>query len=291
MEWLFGGNITFTIPKYAENPKDPLAIQLATSLQYSQATGPPAFPKFLRQYVETVLKPGFADWDVLLDDGATDGFGKVCHMLLELGDTVLVEEWTYPGAINTYAPFETNVVALQMDGEGVLPAHMESVLANWDESQGRRPRLFYTVPTGQNPTGATMMAKRKKEIYDICSKYDVVIVEDEPYYTLFVGDYIPKGSKATPLVQHQIDAEKKDGKEGNEAFIKALPPSYLRFDTDGRVIRLDVSCISHRRGEITATPICLLFPVHNTDPRPFPKPRAPAAASAGSRPRPCSSSA
>lgn len=242
LSWLLGGsNVNFTIPKYADDPKDPMAIQLATSLQYQAATGPPAFPKFLRRYVETIFRPAYADWDVLLDVGATDGFGKVFNMLLELGDSILVEEWSYPGAMNAYEPFEVNVVALKMDGQGVLPDYMEETLANWDDTKGKRPRVFYTVPTGQNPTGATMLGERKKAIYDICAKYDIVIVEDDPYYTLFVGDWIPQGRRATPLAQRLADAERKEGKEGQDAFLKSLPPSYLTFDTEGRVIRLDVS--------------------------------------------------
>jgi aromatic amino acid aminotransferase I len=86
-----------------------------------------------------------------------------------------------------------------------------------------------------------MLAERKIQIYDICSRYDVIIVEDEPYWTLFLGDWIPRGKKPSPLVEKQMNAEKNEGSEGNAAFIAALPPSYLAFDTDGRVIRLDVS--------------------------------------------------
>ncbi|EKD02611.1 hypothetical protein A1Q2_03037 [Trichosporon asahii var. asahii CBS 8904] len=243
MEWLFGGNLQFTIPKYASDPTDPMAIQLATSLQYQAATGPPALPKFLREYVEKVYQPGYADWDVLVDVGATDGFGKAFNMLLTMGDAVLVEEWSYPGAMNAYMPFEVERVAVRMDGEGVRPDHLEDILANWDQrTEGRpRPRVFYTVPTGQNPTGATMWHQRKKEVYAICQKYDVVIIEDDPYFTLHCGEYHPPGKKLAPLVQRSIDEQKKEGKKGNQAFIDALPPSYLRFDTDGRVIRLDVS--------------------------------------------------
>lgn len=236
-----------------------MAISLATSLQYQAATGPPAFPKFLRRYVEEIYKPAYADWDVILDVGATDGFAKVFNMLLELGDSLLVEEWTYPGAMNAYMPYEVNTVALKMDAEGVIPEYMENVLANWDDSKGRRPRVFYTVPTGQNPTGATMLGDRKKAIYAIASKYDVVIVEDEPYYTLFLGKYQQQGTNATPLQQRQIELEKQEGKEGNAAFIESLPPTYLTVDTEGRVIRLDTfsktSCPGSRLGWITSSPI------------------------------------
>ncbi|CAK9782287.1 PLP-dependent transferase [Cutaneotrichosporon oleaginosum] len=264
LEWLFSSSAPTTekisIPKYAADPKDPMAIQLSTSLQYAAATGPPAFPIWLRKYVETVFKPAFADWDVLLDVGATDAMTKVCNMLLVEGDSVMVEEWTYPGAMNAYLPYDVNVVGLPMDNEGIIPADMDKVLSSWnEEKQGPRPRLLYTVPTGQNPTGATMLAERRKAVYDICSKYDVVIVEDEPYYCLFMDAYVPRDAKLSPMDKAQRDAEKLEGKKGNEAFLKSLPPSFLHFDTDGRVIRFDTfsktSCPGSRLGWITSSPI------------------------------------
>ncbi|WVQ78293.1 hypothetical protein IAT38_000378 [Cryptococcus sp. DSM 104549] len=265
LSWLFPTTNTssFTIPKYAANPADPAAIQLSTSLQYQSATGPPALPTFLREYVAKVYKPAYADWDVLINVGATDGWGKICAMLLELGDAILVEEWTYPGAENTFLPYEAERVAIKMDAQGLLPEHLEEVLAGWDEEKRgkRRPRVLYTIPTGQNPTGATMKAERKQEIYNVCSKYDVIICEDEPYYCLYTGEWTPKSATNDKSIveQRQIDAEKKEGPEGNEAFIKALPPSFLAFDTDGRVIRMDTfsktSAPGSRLGWITSSPL------------------------------------
>ncbi|BEJ18212.1 hypothetical protein CspHIS471_0704890 [Cutaneotrichosporon sp. HIS471] len=263
-EWLFSSSSPVTdkisIPKYAPDPTDPMAIQLATSLQYAAATGPPAFPVWLRKYVETVFKPAFADWDVLVDVGATDAMTKVCSMMLVEGDSVLVEEWTYPGAMNAYLPYNVNVVGLPMDHEGIIAADMDKVLAEWDvEKQGPFPRMLYTVPTGQNPTGATMLADRRREVYEICSKYDIVIVEDEPYYCLFMDEYVPRGAKLSPVAQAARDVETSEGGKGNEAFLKSLPPSFLHFDTDGRVIRFDTfsktSCPGSRLGWVTSSPI------------------------------------
>jgi len=174
MEWLFGGKKleTISVPKYVKDAK-PTDLQLATSLQYQAATGPPALPLFLRKYVETVYKPAYGDWDVLLNVGNTDGWAKIVGLLMEKGDAVLVEEWTYPGAENAFLPLGCEMVAIKMDGEGVLPSHMDKVLGEWDEEKRgkRRPHVFYTIPTGQNPTGATMLEKRKKEIYEVCRKY------------------------------------------------------------------------------------------------------------------------
>ena len=72
---------------------------------------------------------------------------------------------------------------------------------------------------------------------------DVIICEDEPYYCLYTGEWTPKSHKSekTILAQRQLEAEKKEGKEGQEAFLKALPPTYLTVDYQGRVIRMDVS--------------------------------------------------
>ncbi|KAK4686627.1 hypothetical protein P7C73_g3499, partial [Tremellales sp. Uapishka_1] len=267
LSWLFPEtkeNTSIEIPKYASvNPKDPKTIQLATSLQYQTAEGPPALSIFLREYVAKVYKPAYSDWGVLLNVGATDGWAKICGMLLEMGDAILVEEWTYPGAENAFLPMEVEMVALKMDGQGIIPAEMDKLLGEWDEEKRgkKRPKVLYTIPTGQNPTGATMMAERKKEVYAVCSKYDVIICEDEPYYCLYTGEWTSQRNKSenSILAQRGIDAEKKEGKDGQEAFLKALPPTYLRYDVDGRVIRMDTfsktSCPGSRLGWFTSSPL------------------------------------
>ena len=71
----------------------------------------------------------------------------------------------------------------------------------------------------------------------------MIICEDEPYYCLFAGQWTPQKhqSSQTVLAKRQEELEKQEGKEGNEAFIKALPPTFLTVDYEGRVIRMDVS--------------------------------------------------
>ena len=76
LQWLFGPKTTsFTVPKYVPGG-DASTIQLATSLQYQQATGPPALPAFLREYVSKVYRPGYADWDVLINCGCDRCLGQ-----------------------------------------------------------------------------------------------------------------------------------------------------------------------------------------------------------------------
>lgn len=80
--------------------------------------------------------------------------------------------------------------------------------------------MIYTVPIGQNPSGLTTRAHRKKEIYDVCVKYDIIIAEDDPYYILQEGDYVPKAQR--------VPASTHSEKDEIEAFINTLEPSYLR---------------------------------------------------------------
>ncbi|KAI9039014.1 L-kynurenine/alpha-aminoadipate aminotransferase [Aspergillus affinis] len=96
------------------------------------------------------------------------------------------------------------------DSEGLSPDHLRELLRTWDEeARGPRPTVLYTVPSGQNPTGATQSVERRRTIYQIAEKYDLVLIEDDPYYFLRLGD-------------------RPDG-----------IPSYLPLDRAGRVVRLD----------------------------------------------------
>lgn len=72
------------------------------------------------------------------------------------GDVFLTEEWTYPSALATARPYGVQPIPVKIDGEGMRSDDLRKVLAEWDEEVrgAKRPHLMYTVPVGQNPTGA-----------------------------------------------------------------------------------------------------------------------------------------
>lgn len=80
----------------------------------------------------------------------------------------------------------TRFLGVKMDSEGLLPDALDELLSNWDaKSRGaRKPFVLYTVPSGQNPTGATQGTERRRAIYKVAQKHDLYILEDEPYYFL-----------------------------------------------------------------------------------------------------------
>lgn len=222
---LFGGKektTSFTIPKYPSSPDE---VNLAVALQYGTATGLPQLSKFIKEFVDKVYQPAYEDCATLIDTGNTDGWGRVVLTLCNPGEGILTEDWTYPSAMAGMKPFGIQPVPVAMDSEGMRSDDLRKVLAEWDEAARgfKRPHVMYTVPIGQNPSGATMGAVRKQEIYDICAEYDIIIVEDDPYFFL----------QFSPAVASRANAE------DSAKFIASLAPSYLKFDTQGRVIRLD----------------------------------------------------
>jgi aromatic amino acid aminotransferase I len=106
---------------------------------------------------------------------------------------------------------------------------MDELLTNWDaKARGsRKPHLLYTVPSGQNPTGATQGVERRQAIYRVAQKHDIFILEDEPYYFLQMQPYTGRGQPDVPAPNNV------------EEFVSSLIPTYVSMDVDGRVMRMD----------------------------------------------------
>ena len=112
---------------------------------------------------------------------------------------------------------------------------------------------------GHNPTGYVLSLERRKEIYAVCSKYDVIIVEDDPYWYLqFPSAEAEQAKSRNQPVPVQAENTNTPVKSSGYPFLDSLAPSFLRIDVDGRVIRLDTfsktvapGC---RLGFITAQP-------------------------------------
>lgn len=139
-----------------------------------------------------------------------------------------MEEYTFSSAVEGASPLGVKGEPVKMDEQGLLPDSLDYIMTNWDEKAkgARKPHLLYTIPTGQNPTGTTQSAERRKAVYKVAQKHDLYIVEDEPYYFLQMQPYTGTGSVSAPPSSH-------------EEFINSLVPSYLSLDVDGRVCRVD----------------------------------------------------
>ncbi|KII84829.1 hypothetical protein PLICRDRAFT_167201 [Plicaturopsis crispa FD-325 SS-3] len=203
---------------------------IAIALQYGPGTGcSPNLVSFLREFTARVMQPAYADYEILIHSGNTDGWNKIVNLLCEFGDYILVEAHTYPSAQALWAPMGCKGAPIAMDGDGLLVEDLRRVLANWetDHPGVRRPKLLYVVPVGQNPTGSTMTFERKQAVYALCVEYDIIICEDDPYYFLQLPAYAPPASR------------KQESQQDEQALLASLVPSFLNLDYQGRVIRLE----------------------------------------------------
>ncbi|MGL1893999.1 MAG: PLP-dependent aminotransferase family protein [Spirochaetaceae bacterium] len=114
--------------------------------------------------------------------GILDALGKI---LINKGDNIVVESPTYLGALSAFNPYEPNYIGIDSDDEGLIPSSLDEILSQNDM------KFIYLIPTFQNPTGKTLSVKRRLEVAEIVKKYDVLLVEDNPYSGLrYSGDNI-----------------------------------------------------------------------------------------------------
>ncbi|KAK2757063.1 Aromatic/aminoadipate aminotransferase 1 [Arachnomyces sp. PD_36] len=204
-------------------------FDLEVTLNYGQSTGAAQLLRFVTEHTEIIHNPPYADWHCCLTGGSTSAWDMALRLFCERGDYIITDLYTFSTALETALPMGVKSVGIKMDDEGLLPAELDNTLSNWDTTArgARKPHLLYMVPSGQNPTGATQGETRRKEIYKVAQKHDLIIVEDEPYYFLQMQPYTGAGAPDVPPPAT------------HDEFMKALLPSYLNIDVDGRVVRLE----------------------------------------------------
>ena len=156
---------------------------------YSLAQGPQGYLG-LRQFVAE--KAGrwrgikaSAD-DVLITSGSGQGIDLINQILLESGDTVILEEFTYGGYLTKLRRLGVNIVGAPLDGDGIRIDTLAAILADLKRNR-TTPKYICTVPTIQNPTGSIMPLERRRELLALARDYGVPIFEDECYADLTWG--------------------------------------------------------------------------------------------------------
>lgn len=181
------------------------------ALQYSASNGIPELLTWMKNLQKNLHNPPSAV-EMCVTTGSQEGLCKVFEMLVNPGDNVLLDAPTYSGTLAALQPLGCNIINVPSDQHGMIPAALKEVLSRWDPSEVHKPnsnapKVLYTIPNGGNPTGASMTAQRKQEVYELARQYDMLIIEDDPYYFL--------------------------------QFDKPWAPTFLSMDVDGRIIRTD----------------------------------------------------
>lgn len=177
-----------------EIPCDALAEAAAAVLKregaklaiYNMGQGPQGY-EGLRDFVADKLSRhrgiGCTRDDVLITSGSGQGIDLVTRLLAQAGDTIILEEFTYGGALGKFRKMGLNVAGAKLDEHGIDMAALEAQLTTL-QAEGKLPKFIYTIPTIQNPTGSVMPLDRRHQLIALSKRFGVPIFEDECYADL-----------------------------------------------------------------------------------------------------------
>ncbi|MGH2569910.1 MAG: PLP-dependent aminotransferase family protein, partial [bacterium] len=184
-------------PLYSEEPdlRESLArmarrSDLSELLHYHASEGMPRHRAAGAEWARRCGMPADPD-DVLVCSGAQHALTITLATVLKPGDLLLTEELAYPGLKGIAALLGVRLAAVALDGEGIVPAALDAACRR------RKARALYCTPTLQNPTGALMSAKRRKEIAKLAEKHDLFVLEDD-VHRRFVADPPPPIASFVP---------------------------------------------------------------------------------------------
>jgi len=168
-------------------------------LAFYNLGGSPLGYEPLRKFVigEIGARAGIAgDPDnVLIVSGSLQALDLVCDAMLSPGDIVLIEQATYGGMISRLQGRGVAYRGIELDSGGIDLDHLRQVLTELIAA-GTPPRLLYTIPTVQNPTGSVMPLERRRELLDLAREFGLPIFEDECYADLTWGCERPPSLRA-----------------------------------------------------------------------------------------------
>jgi DNA-binding transcriptional MocR family regulator len=157
----------------------------ATSVQYSLSQGIIPLREVLAERATANGSPTDIE-NILITSGSQQGVELLARAFIDPGDYIITENPTYIGALQAFNYYQTRYVTVEMDEEGMLVDEVEDRIKQYN------PKLIYTVPNFQNPTGITMSARRRIRLVELAAKYNIPVVDDNPYSDIrFAGEDIP----------------------------------------------------------------------------------------------------
>ena len=193
-----GGNPspdTFPMTEIAAIANDALLNRGTSMLQYGFTEGFPPLRETLKSYY--IKKHGFPkESDELITvSGGQQSADLTAKVLLNEGDVAICEELSFVGVLNTFRAYGAKLVGVKMEPDGMNIQDLESKI-----KANPRAKLIYIIPNFQNPTGFTTSMEKRVQIYALAQKYDLMILEDDPY-----GELRYEGEFLTPIKCLDID--------------------------------------------------------------------------------------
>jgi len=163
-----------------------VANDAAVALQYSATEGLASLRDYLSGRLESAQgrRPGAGE--LMVTSGGIDCMELVAKSLVDAGDVAVVEAPTYLGAIMAFRGYEADIHGVPMDDDGMQVDVLAGMLG-----RGLRPKVLYTIPDHQNPTGLSLAPDRRLALVELARRYRFLILEDVAYRELGFADTAP----------------------------------------------------------------------------------------------------
>lgn len=158
-----------------------------TALQYGITEGYVPLREALQQHLEQNFNTGRPSDQLFIVSGAQQGIELACKVLCNEGDTIICESPSFIGSLNSFRASGAKLAGVPMEMDGMDIDKLEHTLQT-----EQNVKMIYVIPSFQNPTGVTTSLEKRKAIYTLAKKYNVMILEDNPYGELrFNGEDVP----------------------------------------------------------------------------------------------------
>lgn len=157
------------------------------ALQYSVTEGYTPLREALKELMRGRYGALGAEDDLIVVSGAQQGVEMACKVFCNEGDTVIAEDPSFVGALNAFRSYNVNMVGVPLEEDGISVEKLAAAL-----SANPNTKLIYLIPNFQNPSGITMSMEKREAVYGLARRYDVAILEDNPYGDLrYSGEDVP----------------------------------------------------------------------------------------------------
>ena len=178
--------ISFPIDAMQDSINRSIAQHGAKLFQYSTTQGYLPLREFIANKLNAQGNYGYVADDILITTGSQQALEMIGKVFLNKGDGVIMEEPGYLGAIQAFTLAEPTFYGVPLEADGLNVERLEEQLQN------PNVKFVYTVPNFHNPTGITYSKEKREAIYELLTKYDVALIEDDPYGELrFRGESLP----------------------------------------------------------------------------------------------------
>ena len=160
-------------------------------LQYGNSEGFPPLREYIRGYYKRRHGIEIGLENILVTSGSQQGLDLIGKILINDDDAIVIEEPGYLGAIQAFSIYRPEFYAVPVSDDGMEPADLEMALDRANAA-GKKPKLMYTVPNFQNPSGISYSEENRDSIAAMLSGRSTWLVEDDPYGEIrFAGEAKP----------------------------------------------------------------------------------------------------